>query len=132
MKRFRILWSLAVGAMDAATGFLLVFYPVRILALIHVAPLPPESIALMRWIGTFVFSVGLSYVFALRKGAAAEAVWSFTSLVRLMVAFFLTVMIVEESLPAAWATVAITDGLVAIYQIWGLYEGWWKEDGRDE
>jgi hypothetical protein len=130
MKRFCVLWSLLVGAMDASTGLLLIFSPVQVLGLLRVAAPSAEAAALVSWIGAFVFSVGLSYGFALRGPEAGETVWRSTALTRLTVAVFLAVMIGNHRLSAAWVTVAMTDAMVAIVQIRGLLAGWWKEGGR--
>jgi hypothetical protein len=66
----------------------------------------------------------------LGKRGRAEAVWIFTSLVRIMVAVFLTVRILDGSLQRAWALVALSDAVVALIQIAILRAGWWREVHR--
>lgn len=129
MKRIALIWSLGAGVMDAATGLLLVFAPERVLELLGIAVPPAESRVFLSWIGVFVASVGLSYVLALRGGAAAATVWIFTALVRLAVAAFLVAQIRAGTLPMAWATVALADATVACLQIIGLRLGCWTDRG---
>ena len=126
MKRFCRWWSVAVGAMDASTGLLLVTCPGWVLATLGIAPLPAESGVLLRWIGVFVGAVGLSYGLALKGEREGEAVWAFTALVRGMVAAFVTVNIVGGTLEPAWAGVAVTDAVVAVVQVTGLRKRWWR------
>ena len=84
----------------------------------------------LSWIGVFVMSVGLSYGLALSRRGRGEAVWMFTSLVRIMVAVFLTVRILDGSLQKTWALVAVSDASVAVVQIAILRAGWWREVQR--
>jgi hypothetical protein len=133
MKRtdFLKLWSIAMGSMDALTGLLLVLAPGMVLDLLGIAPPSPDAMVFISWIGVFVTAVGLSYGFALGKGRGrGEAVWIFTSLVRLLVAVFLIVRILDESLARPWALVALADGAVAVVQIAILRKGWWKGVSR--
>lgn len=123
-------WSVMVGAMDALTGLLLVFFPDLVLRMLKIEPPPAEALVFLSWIGVFVMSVGLSYGLALGRRGRGEAAWIFTSLVRMMVAVFLTVRILDESLPGAWALVAAADASVALVQIVLLRMGWWREVQR--
>jgi hypothetical protein len=127
MKKFAVLWSLCAGAMDALTGLLLILCPSLVLRLLGIPPLTPETTTFLAWVGVFVASVGLSYGWSLRGGTAAETVWGFTAMIRLAVAAFLSWQILSRNLPPAWATVAISDALVATIQIVGLRAGWWKD-----
>lgn len=121
-------WSVAVGAMDALTGLLLVIAPGFVLQLLRIAPPSPDAMVFLSWIGIFVMSVGLSYGFALGKHRGrGETVWVFTALVRILVAFFLAVRIAGGSLESAWAVVALSDCVVAVVQIVILRKGWWRE-----
>ena len=124
-------WSVAVGSMDALTGLLLIFVPSLVLRLLRIDAPSPEAMVYLSWIGVFVMAVGLSYAFALgeRRGAG-EVVWLFTALVRMLVAMFLVVKITQGSLAAAWAVVAMSDGVVASVQMVILRKGWWREGVR--
>ena len=93
---------------------------------------PPagEVLVFISWIGVFVMSVGLSYGLALGKRGWGEAVWIFTSLVRIMVAVFLTTRILDGSLAKAWALVALADASVALVQMAIVRAKWWREVNR--
>lgn len=123
---FLYLWSLAVGAMDAFTGLALIFAPEFTLKMMSVPMVHPDALVFIRWMGVFIASVGLSYGLVFRGDREAETVWSFTALVRLMVAAFLTWKISAGDLPVPWLLVAATDGLVAVGQLIILRTGWWK------
>lgn len=124
MRRFCRWWSVAVGAMDASTGVLLVACPAWVLAVLGIAPLEAESLVFLRWVGVFVGAVGLSYGLALRGGG--PVVWTFTAGVRGLVAVFVTANIATGSLEPAWAGVAATDAVVAVVQVIGLAKRWWR------
>jgi hypothetical protein len=127
MKRLALFWSLAVGAMDSLTGLLLIFSPALVLRLLGIAELPAETLVFLSWIGVFVAATGLSYGLTWRGASAAEAVWTFSALVRFSVAAFLVVKIASGSLPVAWAMVAAADAAVATVQGIGLAAGCWKD-----
>ena len=129
-EKFLIFWSIAVGSMDALTGLLLIFSPVFVLKLLGISTPSADALVFLSWVGVFVMSVGLSYGLALGKRWYGEAVWIFTSLVRILVAVFLTVRILDGSLPKTWALVAISDGSVALIQIAILRADWWWEVRR--
>ena len=126
MKRLALFWSLAVGAMDALTGLLLILSPAFVLRLLGIA-VPPAETVFLSWIGVFVAATGLSYGLSWRGGSAAETVWTFTAGVRISVAAFLAVKTASGILPTAWLTVAAADAAVATVQILGLKAGWWKD-----
>lgn len=110
-------WSLAVGAMDAVTGLLLIFAPAWVLGILGIELPGKDAIIYLNWIGVFVMAVGLSYGFALgRRPGAVEATWGFTAMARLLVALFLTSQIVGGQLETAWAVVAASDAVVAVVQ----------------
>lgn len=125
--KFLRFWSVAMGSMDAVTGLLLVFVPELVLGMLKIAPPSPDALVFLSWIGVFVTAVGLSYGMALGKRAQGESVWAFTALVRILVAVFLTVRILDGGLVSAWALVGASDGLVGVLQIMILRAGWWKE-----
>lgn len=130
-RRFLKLWSVAVGAMDALTGLLLIFVPDLVLRLLKIEAPSPDSMVFLSWIGVFVMAVGLSYGLALgKRRGAGEVVWMFTALARVLVAVFLTAKITAGVMPMAWALVALSDGLVALVQMVILRKGWWREGQR--
>lgn len=120
-----------MGSMDALTGLLLIFVPDRVLGLLNVPRPSADARVFVSWIGVFVLSVGLCYGLALTgKRAKGEAAWMFTSLVRILVAAFLTSVVVSGSMAPAWMLVAAADALVAMVQVLVLRMGWWKEAPR--
>lgn len=129
MKRIQFIrfWSIAVGAMDACTGMLLICTPSRVLELLQIAPVGNECMLFLRWIGVFVAGVGLSYLFSLGRRGQGESIWYATALIRILVAVFLTTSILTGEMPTPWLTVAVTDALVAVVQIAVIWAGWWAE-----
>jgi Na+-driven multidrug efflux pump len=125
--KFLRYWSVVVGAMDALTGVLLILAPGPVLGLLGVAPPPPEALVYVSWVGVFVMAVGLSYAMALGRRGRGEAVWGFTAMVRMLVAVFLTIQILTNTLVPAWALVGAADAFVAVVQIVILRKGWWRE-----
>lgn len=122
-----LLWSAAVGAMDAMTGLLLVFVPALVLRLLGIPELGAESLVFVNWIGVFVTGVGLSYGLVFGNRSAGAAVWTFTGMIRLLVCVFLTTQVLAGRMPLAWLLVAGADGFVAVAQFVVLRAGWWKE-----
>ena len=129
--RFLKFWSVAVGAMDAVTGMLLILVPEWVLHLLRIEPPAPEATVYLSWIGVFVMAVGLSYGLALGgRRSRGETVWMFTALVRILVAVFLAAKISAGVMAPAWAAVALSDGMVALVQIAIMRKGWWREVPR--
>lgn len=118
--------SLAVGAMDALTGLLLVLAPGLVLAMLGISAVEGAALVFLRWIGVFVGGVGLSYGMCLRGREPAETVWAFTGVVRLLVCVFVSTQVAAGSLDVRWLVVAVADGVVAAGQFAGLRAGWWK------
>lgn len=124
-------WGIAVGSMDALTGMLLIFEPASVLRLLKIEASSPDAMVFLSWIGVFVMAVGLSYGFALGKHrGAGQAVWRFTSLVRILVVVFLVIQIIRENMAPAWMAVALFDGFVAMAQMVMLRKSWWREAQR--
>lgn len=124
--RFINFWSITVGSMDALTGILLIFFPLQVFQLLGIPPPSSDALIFLSWIGIFVFGVGLSYGLALGRRSRGETVWVFTALIRSLVAVFLMVHIMTDSLVPAWGLVGICNAIVAIVQIVALRLGWWK------
>jgi hypothetical protein len=124
--KFLRFWSVAVGSMDAVTGLLLVFVLALVLRMLKIEPPSPDAGVFLSWIGVFVTAVGLSYGMALGGRTHGATVWAFTALVRILVALFLVVRILDGTMDRAWALVGASDGIVGVLQILILRAGWWK------
>lgn len=129
-RKFLVVWSVAVGSMDALTGLLLVAAPSLVLQSLGIAPPSPDALVFLSWIGVFVGGVGLSYAMALGDRRRGKAVWMVTALVRTLVAAFVTWRIDTGSLAPAWLAVALTDAAVAVVQMAVVRAGWWEEARR--
>jgi hypothetical protein len=123
-------WSVAVGAMDAVTGLLLVVAPALVMKLLGIAVPSPDALVFLSWMGVFVAGVGLSYGLVLGDRRRGPTVWQFTSLVRILVGVFVLWRIADGSLVPLWAAVALTDLVVAGGQLAILRAGWWEEARR--
>lgn len=112
------------GACDACTGALLVYAPAWTLRLMGVGRIPQPDDAIS-FVGVFVMAVGLSY-FLVREDDLPgwRMQWKITALVRLSVACFLAWKIWAQGWEMAWATVLMTDLVVAGAQVAGLKRQW--------
>jgi len=124
--KFLYLWSVGVGAMDAATGLLLIFAPARVLKMLFIAAPPQEAWVFLSWMGVFITGVGLSYGYVFKGAREAEVAWRITAKIRLLVGAFLCWKICTGDLAPAWVLVACTDLAVAAGQMIFLKLGWWK------
>lgn len=121
MNRFLPVYCLVVGAMDLATGLLLIGTPIGTLRLMGIAAAPAEPIYL-RFVGVFVAATGSLYLLPWVGGSVsggmprARSVLEATALVRACVAAFVTASIASGALEPAWASVALTDGVLALAQ----------------
>ena len=113
--------------MDTVTGLLLITAPLLVLRLLGIAPLLPEALIFLNWVGVFVLAVGLSYGLVFTGRARGESVWIFTGMVRILVAIFLSIRVISGAMEPAWLLVAVSDGFVAAGQCAVLLAGWWKE-----
>jgi uncharacterized protein YjeT (DUF2065 family) len=118
------------GLCDATTGLLLIGCPEFTLRLMGLS-LIPQPIAFVRYIGVFVMSVGLSYLWTAARWPLNEHValvwmtqWKMTALIRMSVAVFITWQVLVHALEFHWITVGLTDGLLAVVQIVGLEQEW--------
>ena len=128
-KLFLLTYQFLAGFCDTVTGLLLIFAPACTLALMGVAHNSFPSAAIS-FVGTFVMSVGLAYLYALRlpmnpaNAPRWQTVWLLTALTRTLVAGFLLWQIITEQMESAWLMVAFTDGMLAAVQWTGLAKGW--------
>src|ERR1700761_757312 len=125
-----LLYQYTVGLCDAITGLLLVIAPEWTLRTMGVKMLPHPTV-FASYIGSFVFGVGLTYIWCaagwIPKNASAahwQAQWFLTALIRSLVALFITCEIAAGAMEKAWISVALFDGALAIIQWLGLGKGW--------
>jgi len=133
-KRLLVALCLFAGVMDATSGSLLMLLPELALKLMAVPAVATESWVFIRFIGAFVFSVGCLYLCALPPVVAANAwsrvagVLSATAWVRAVICVFTTIAIATGALSPGWWSVPVTDGLLAVVQVWVLWKGWVPQD----
>lgn len=125
-----MLYQCIAGLSDTSTGVLLISAPAWTLRLMGLSIIP-QPIAFIRYIGVFVFGVGLTYWWAaLRWPLSAHAhiawatQWKITALIRSLVAIFVLWQVAGHYIEVRWLSVAGTDGIFAVIQIAGLQKGW--------
>ena len=130
MKRRILLgYQVITGLSDTSTGVLLVIAPALTLHLMKLHSVP-DALPFLSYVGIFVLSVGLACLYGATlttprvRTEKLEVVWLLTALTRAMVALFVLTKVVSGALEAGWITVAITDGLFASIQAFGLAKGW--------
>jgi hypothetical protein len=118
------------GICDGTTGLLLIAAPAWTLGLMGLTIIP-QPIAFVRYIGVFVLSVGLTYLWAAVRWPlmphahiAWSAQWTITALVRSLVAIFVVWQVASGAIEPRWISVAFSDGAFALVQITGLAKGW--------
>lgn len=109
------------GAVESLTGLLLVAAPAATVALFGVTDAPEDPIFL-RFVGVFVGTVGLAYLYPLvldpsNRPLRRVVVLEVTALVRVMVALFVAVALTVGALALPWATVGLTDLTLALVQL---------------
>ncbi|WP_263351541.1 hypothetical protein [Acidicapsa acidisoli] len=132
-RRALFAYQLLTGLSDAGTGILLILEPGFTLHLmrLHVAE---DALPFLSFIGAFVLSTGVSCLFgawlAGRHDVSQrlEMVWLLTALTRGLVAAFVLVSILSNTLEFGWLTVAVSDGVLAVIQVIGLRKGWLSDD----
>ena len=130
LRHWLSFYQYCAGLCDATTGLLLIGCPVFTLRLMGVS-LIPQPVAFVRYIGVFVMSVGLTYLWTAARWPLNEHVallwstqWKITALIRMSVAVFVTWQVLVHALEARWITVGLTDGLLAAVQIVGVEREW--------
>ena len=103
--------------------------------LLHIS-VPDSALFYLSWVGIFVLSVGLCCTYGARLMACSacsqriETVWLLTAIPRALVSVFLLLHILLGDLTSAWITIAIFDGLCAIFQAVALKKGWLNHVAR--
>ncbi len=126
-QRVLLVFCLTAGLMDGFSGCLLMFVPELALKLMQVAPVAPEATVFIRFVGAFVFGVGSLYLFSLlpvlRTGrwSAVRFVLLATAWLRGVIFVFTSVSILSGALAWAWLTVPLTDGVLAVFQLWVVF-----------
>ena len=130
IRGWLILYQYVAGLCDAGTGLLLIAAPAWTLGLMGLSIIP-QPVAFVRYIGVFVLSVGLTYLWAAVRWPlmphahiAWVAQWKITALVRLLVTLFVVWQVVSGAIEPRWISVAFSDGAFALVQIVGLAKGW--------
>jgi len=129
-RRWLILYQYAAGLCDASTGLLLIAAPAWTLGLMGLTIIP-QPIAFVRYIGVFVLSLGLTYLWAAihwplteRAHVAWSTQWKITALIRTLVALFVVWQVANAAMEVRWMSVALTDAVFALIQWTGLAKGW--------
>ena len=129
-RRWLILYQYIAGLCDTSTGLLLIAAPTWTLGLMGLTTIP-QPVAFVRFIGVFVLSVGLTYLWAALQWPltshahiAWTAQWEITALIRTLVALFVMWQVASGGIETRWITVALSDGAFALIQWIGLQKGW--------
>ena len=130
MKRTLLIGYQAIaGASDGATGAMLWIAPQFTLHLMGLNA-PADAAPYISWIGAFVFSVGIAYLYgamliALRAPAErTEIVWLLTAFTRSAVAIYVLKSILAGQLQFGWITIALFDAACVLIQAIGLRRRW--------
>jgi hypothetical protein len=122
-------YQCVAGLSDTATGALLCIAPRFTLQLMGLHP-PAAAAPFVSYIGAFVFSVGLCYLYgawliAIEAPAArTEMVWLLTAFTRSAVAIFVFKSVLVGDLEFGWIIVAVFDAACAVIQAIGLRKRW--------
>jgi hypothetical protein len=134
-RRWLMLYQYVAGLCDTGTGLLLIAAPVWTLRLMGLSFIP-EPVVFIRYIGVFVLSIGLTYLWAAafwpltsHAHIGWSTQWKITALVRSLVAVFVVWQIVSAALEIRWISVALSDGTFAAIQWVGLRKGWLERAG---
>lgn len=112
--------ALFAGLSDAPTGLGLLLLPQFVFSALRLPA--PHDFTFVRFVGAFVFGVGLAYFLPfLRRdpavrGARLVAVLEATAVVRTSIALYVTVAIARGALAPAWGFVAAFDAVLAALQ----------------
>ena len=130
IRSWLLLYQYAAGLCDTCTGLLLIAAPAWTLSLMGLTIIP-QPLSFVRYIGVFVFSVGLTYLWAALQWPLTSHAhiawviqWKITALIRMLVAIFVFWQVAAGSIEPRWMTVAFSDGIFAAIQVFGLSKGW--------
>jgi hypothetical protein len=134
-RHWLILYQYIAGLCDSITGLLLMAAPEWTLHLMGLTVLP-QPLTFVRYIGVFVLSVGLSYLWAAMRWPLTahahigwSAQWKITALIRTLVALFVVWQVATAGIETRWITVAFSDGALAVVQWIGLRKEWLAHAG---
>jgi hypothetical protein len=134
-RRWLILYQYIAGLCDTGTGLLLIVTPASALRLMGLTIIP-QPVVFIRYIGVFVLSVGLTYLWAAafwpltsHAHIGWSTQWKITAMVRTLVAVFIVGQIALSALEIRWISVAVSDGAFAMIQWIGLRNGWLERAG---
>jgi uncharacterized membrane protein YfcA len=129
-RKLAIAYTALAGGLDTLAGLGFVFVPELTLAAMGADPEMEADTFFLSFVGVFVASVGLGYLWALwrwlKRGDASflRAVWRLTILFRLASGIFCTFSLLNDDLDAGWLAVPLADFVFASLQIWLLRAGW--------
>ena len=121
-------YLMLAGLSDSVTGVMLLFTPLSTLRLMRLTE-PADTLPFLSYIGAFVLSVGIACIYGAiltrrEDYPRLEVVWLLTAITRGLVAAFVTTRIITGDLQIGWASVAASDGLLALFQAIGMTKGW--------
>jgi hypothetical protein len=122
-------YQTVAGLSDTVTGAMLCVAPQVALRLMGLH-IPADATPYVSYIGAFVFSVGLSYLYgalliAIEAPAErVEMVWLTTAFTRSAVAVYVLKGVLAGDLELGWITVAAFDAACVVIQAVGLRKKW--------
>ncbi len=123
-------YTALAGGLDTLAGLGFVFAPELTLAAMGADPEMEADTFFLSFVGVFVASVGLGYLWALwrwlKRGDTGflRSVWRLTILFRLASGIFCTLSLLNGDLDLGWLGVPLADFAFAAVQIWLLRAGW--------
>lgn len=134
LRRWQLGSILVLGLGDLATGVLLVIGPGLVERLLSIPSGEASNAVWLRWIGVFVASIGLAYLWPLRGEGARRRLrlrfaLEWTAGARLAVAASVAVSVISGDLDQQWCLVGAYDALAAIAQL-ALLGAWRPDDAR--
>ena len=123
-------YTALAGGLDTLAGLGFVFAPELTIAAMGADPEMEADTFFLSFVGVFVASVGLGYLWALwrwlKRGDAAflRSVWRLTILFRLASGIFCTLSLLSGDLDLGWLGVPLADFVFAGLQIWLLRSRW--------
>lgn len=120
-RRHIRLLALAAGVMDFSTGLGLVLFPALTLRLMLVEPPQGEALHMMRFVGSFVWAVGFSYLWGLNgPDSRLRVVFGVTQAFRAAAGAFTLVSVCVGAMSPAWLIVSVTDLGLLVGQAWSV------------